>query len=77
MLVISRKPGESVLLGDEVELRVIDIAGGRVKLGITAPRALPILRKEMKLAADTNEAAARPITPEALTNLVHRLRNRA
>ncbi len=76
MLVISRKPGESVLLGESVELRVIEVSGGRVKLGITAPRSLPILRKEMKLAAEENQAAARPIAPEALSNLITRLRTR-
>ncbi len=59
MLIIRRRPGESVLLGDNIEIRVIEISPHRVSLGITAPADLVILRKELQLAGLENLAAAR------------------
>ena len=47
MLVLTRKVGDKVLLGDEIEIVVVDIQGNQVKLGISAPRALPVLRGEL------------------------------
>ena len=44
MLVLTRKIGDKVLLGEEIEIAVVDIQGNQVKLGISAPRALPVLR---------------------------------
>jgi carbon storage regulator len=48
MLVLTRKIGDKVLLGEEIEIAVVDIQGNQVKLGISAPRALPVLRGELK-----------------------------
>ena len=47
MLVLSRKLNESIMVGDDVEIRIVDIKGEHVKLGITAPRAIPVHRKEI------------------------------
>lgn len=47
MLVLSRKKGEKLLVGEEVEIIVLEIAGDRVKLGISAPKGLKILRAEL------------------------------
>ena len=60
MLVLSRKPGERVLVGEDVEVVVLEVDGDRVKLGFTAPRYVPICRAEIHqeladcLAGDTN-----------------------
>ena len=59
MLVISRRAGESVLIGEDVEIQVLETGSGRVKLGIKAPRAVPVLRNEVRLIRDQNRAAAR------------------
>lgn len=47
MLVLSRKPGESILIGDNIEVKIIDVQGDHVKIGINAPRDVTILRKEL------------------------------
>ncbi|ADU28042.1 carbon storage regulator [Ethanoligenens harbinense] len=59
MLVITRKKGESFLIGDEIEITVLEQQGDKVKIGIAAPRALPVLRKELlQEATDFNREAA-------------------
>ena len=52
MLVLSRKPGERVLLGDGIELTVVEVKGNRVRLGITAPNVVPIRRQEVDQRID-------------------------
>lgn len=47
MLVISRKKGESLLIGDDIEITVIKLEDGSVKLGVNAPKEVTILRKEL------------------------------
>lgn len=47
MLVLSRKLEESIMIGDEIEIKVIAVHGETVKLGITAPRSVPVHRKEV------------------------------
>lgn len=47
MLVLNRKPGESILIGDDVEIRILEVADGGIKIGIEAPRDRTILRKEI------------------------------
>ncbi|HMM68963.1 carbon storage regulator CsrA [Gudongella oleilytica] len=47
MLVLNRKLGESIMLGDNIEIRILEMADGKVKIGIEAPRDLTILRKEV------------------------------
>ena len=46
MLVLGRKPGERVFVGDDIEVVVLEVRGGRVKLGFNAPGYLPIQRGE-------------------------------
>ena len=47
MLVLSRKRGESIMIGDDVEITVLDIRGNKVRLGIAAPAEIPVHRKEV------------------------------
>ena len=69
MLILQRKEGESLLIGEEVEVTVLAVEAGRVRLAIQAPREVPILRSELKAAAQTNrEAADEEISPLELLN---------
>jgi carbon storage regulator len=47
MLVLARKRDQSIMIGDEIEIIVVDVHGDQVKLGITAPRHIPVHRKEI------------------------------
>jgi carbon storage regulator CsrA len=48
MLVLSRKNGECIQIGDSIEVKVIEVSGGRVKLGFSAPRNVSIQRNEIR-----------------------------
>ena len=47
MLVLTRKPGQSIMIGDGVEVQVLSVAGEKVRLGVTAPREVGIFRNEV------------------------------
>ena len=47
MLVLSRKPNESIVIGDDIEVKIVEVKGDYVKLGITAPKHIPVHRKEI------------------------------
>ena len=58
MLVVRRRAGEALLVGDDVEIEVLELAGGQVKLGIRAPRSVVVLRKEVDLTRQQNRVAS-------------------
>ncbi len=61
MLVLTRKLGESIVIGDEVSVRVLGIRGGQVSLGFTAPESVRIFREEVvKTIEVQNQGAALP-----------------
>lgn len=74
MLVISRRLGETILIGDNIEIQVTDVTPSRVKLGIRAPRDLDVVRKEVKLAGERNREASTVGGEEALLRLLKSLR---
>ncbi|MBX5492393.1 MAG: carbon storage regulator CsrA [Chloroflexi bacterium] len=65
MLVLSRRPGESILIGDNIAIVVIDTDGGQVRLGVQAPRDVPVLRSELlaQVEAENRRALVRPAPP--------------
>jgi len=75
MLVIRRHAGQSILIGDDVEIQVIEISPTRVKLGIAAPRQISVLRKEVRLTGEENQVAARAASPDQLGRLLQRFRH--
>ncbi|MFS3127075.1 carbon storage regulator CsrA [Nocardioides sp. Bht2] len=61
MLVLSRKAGESVLVGDDIEVTILEIRGDVVRVGIAAPRSVSVQRAELiAQVTDSNRAAASP-----------------
>ena len=60
MLVLSRQRDETIMIGDEIEITVVDIRGDKVRLGITAPKAITVHRKEV-YEAIRRESRARGI----------------
>ena len=71
MLILQRKAGESVLIGEEIEVSVLSVEAGRVRLAIQAPRSVAILRSELNTAAEVNrEAADEEASPLALLDIL-------
>jgi carbon storage regulator len=69
MLVLTRKPGQSIMIGDGVEIQVLAVAGEKVRLGITAPRDVSIFRNEVYERIES-EAASRDDQLKEGTNAV-------
>jgi carbon storage regulator len=76
MLVIARKVGQTVLIGDEIEITVAAVRGDQVRLAIQAPRAVTILRKETVEQVEAGNAAAIDAAPDLLKLLGEEARSR-
>ena len=63
MLVLSRQLGEKIRIGDEICITVVDIDRGKIRLGIDAPREVPIFREELLPATQTPPIKPPPSTP--------------
>ena len=71
MLALSRKKNEALVINNNVEITVLEIKGEQVKMGITAPREVPVYRKEVYIQIqDANKEAVDVDGMEALRNLL-------
>jgi carbon storage regulator len=59
VLVLTRKSNQSIMIGDDIELSVLSIVGEKVRLGIQAPREIPVFRKEVYLEIQQERAEER------------------
>ena len=73
MLVIRRRAGESVLIGDEIEVEILELSAGNAKIGIRAPREVTVLRKEVHLTRQQNRIASSGVSGETLAALFQKL----
>lgn len=59
MLVLTRKSGQSIIIGDDIEVTVLAVTRDKVRIGIEAPRAVPVLRREVYLEKEVRESSGR------------------
>jgi carbon storage regulator len=74
MLVLTRKSNQSIMIGDDIEVSVLSIMGEKVRIGIQAPRDIPVFRKEVYL--EIQEERGRELAGSARTEVdgaLHRL----
>lgn len=69
MLIITRKKGESLMIGDDIEITISKLDDGSVKLGIQAPKEITILRKELYEAVEKENREAMKINMDLLKNI--------
>lgn len=69
MLVLSRQRDETIMIGDDIEVTVVDIRGDKVRLGITAPREIAVHRKEVYEAIRRENREAAKVRPEDVPGL--------
>lgn len=71
MLALSRKKGEALVINNNVEVTILEVKGDQVKLGITAPREVPVYRKEVYLQIqESNKAAVDAAGMDALKQML-------
>lgn len=73
MLVLSRRPGERIMIGPDIEIIVLGADGGQVRLGVNAPREVTVLRSELlaQVQAENRRALERPMASALATLRAH------
>ena len=71
MLVLTRKANQSIMIGDEIEISILAVMGEKVRIGIEAPRAVPVFRKEVwiDIQSERGDEGGREAVNEALERL--------
>ena len=69
VLVLTRKANQSIMIGDEIEISVLAVMGEKVRIGIAAPRAVPVFRKEVWIEIQAAE------DPEAVEDALDQLKS--
>lgn len=69
MLILSRRPKESIMIGDNIEVTVVEIYPNQIKLAISAPRNIPIYRKEIYDEIKKQNIQSSDISPSEIDNL--------
>jgi len=76
MLVLSRQRDESIIIGDNIVITVVDIRGDKVRLGIQAPTEIPVHRQEVYEAIQREQLKAQGLDSEALSAAMSKFPNR-
>lgn len=72
MLVLTRKLGEGIVIGDQIKVVILEVNGGKVKLGIKAPPGVPIHREEVLSRITSENKNAADLHPERLEDILAR-----
>ena len=76
MLALARKVNESIIVNDNIEITVLEVKGDQIKLGIDAPKSVPIYRKELyKEIQETKAESANISNPKVLSDLKKKKKN--
>ena len=71
MLALSRKANESIMIGNDIEITILEVKGEQVKIGINAPKSVPVYREEVyEQIREANKEAASDAVQENLKNLI-------
>ena len=79
MLVLTRSVNQTIMIGDDVEITIVDVKGDKVRVGIRAPHSIPVHRKEVYLAirqANIEAARAAPESPDRLGEIEKLMKDR-
>lgn len=76
MLVLSRKVGESIVIGDDVTITILEVRGDVIRVGIDAPRSVAVHRAELLQQLETSNREAASPSEGAVASLSDALRNR-
>ena len=74
MLMIRRRAGQAILVGDDVEIQIVEISSHRVRLGINAAPHVAVVRKEARLTREQNQLAAASPDSESIADFLRRFR---
>ena len=71
MLALSRKQGESIMIGNDIEISILEIKGEQIKIGISAPKSIPVYRKEIYVQIqEANKETVNSLDIESLKKLL-------
>ncbi len=73
MLILSRRAGESLAIGDKIKVRILEVKGDVVKVGIEAPREVPVHRQEIYEAIEKENQAAARVKKDVFSSLNEQL----
>jgi carbon storage regulator len=76
MLVLSRRAGESIVLGDDITVTILEVRGDVVRVGIDAPRSLKVHRAELLVQLEASNREAASPSEDAVSSLAQELRRR-
>ena len=69
MLVLTRATNQTIMIGDDIEITIVDVKGDKVRIGIKAPRSVQVHRKEVYLAIKQANIEAAQAAPESLDDI--------
>jgi len=77
MLILARRIDESIMIGDQIEVSIVDVKGDHVKIGISAPKNVKVYRKEVYLAIQKENIEAVKAKPDIIPALSNLFKERA
>jgi carbon storage regulator len=75
VLVLTRKTNQSIMIGDAVEISVLSVSRDKIRLGITAPRDVPVFRKEVYLSIQEEQVSAEGVATKQVEKALDDLSN--